>query len=61
MNKNDWIIHEPTRDTFKIDRIWGKYVLVDNYVDSGDVHLLSECRKASDSEIRKELERRVNE
>lgn len=54
----DWLVHEPTGDTFKVEKIWGEYVLVDNYIDAGDVWLLSECRKATSSEIEKEIKRR---
>jgi hypothetical protein len=57
----DWLVHEPTGDTFKAQQIWGEYVLVDDCIDSGDVWLLSECRKATSFEIEEEIKRRKGE
>jgi hypothetical protein len=54
----DWLVHIPTKETFKVYRVWGEYVLVDNFIDSGDVHPISECRKATNSEIEEEIKKR---
>jgi hypothetical protein len=54
----DWLVHEPSGDVFKALEIWGEYVLVDDCIDSGDVWLLSECRKATSDEIEREKRKR---
>jgi hypothetical protein len=54
----DWLVHIPTKETFKAYRVWGDYVLVDDFIDSGDVWPISECRKATTSEIEEEIKRR---
>jgi hypothetical protein len=34
---NDWVIDIRNGYVFKIEKDWGKYVLHDDYIDSGDV------------------------
>jgi hypothetical protein len=55
---NDWVIDIRNGYVFKIEKDWGKYVLHDDYIDSGDVSLKSECRLATKQEIENELKRR---
>jgi len=57
----DWLTHEPTGDVFRVEKIWGEWVLRDNYIDCGDVFLLDKCRMATSDEIEKEKRKRMED
>jgi hypothetical protein len=58
LKENDWVVDTRNGAVFKIEKVWGEWVLCDNYIDSGDVYLIRECRPATQEEINTELQRR---
>lgn len=58
MKIGDWLFDTRSGHVFKIEKIWGEWVLQDDYIDSGDVSLLDECRRATKGEIRKAKRKR---
>ncbi|PLS18898.1 hypothetical protein CVD28_00415 [Bacillus sp. M6-12] len=53
MRIGDWIFDTRNGDIFKIEQIWGEWLLHDDWIDAGDVSFVEDCRRATKEEIKR--------